>query len=122
MKGPLLDEKAKRGVVISADQPLYLPFDGDLPYFVSKLDWKNKKNSKSRGQSRPKPAPKVEKKKPQPKPKKTECPVTLSLLSAFCDDIVPPIPILLLTEKECQERIRRETQRARGKTGEVPRR
>jgi hypothetical protein len=118
VKGPILEEKGKRGVAIGADQPLFLPFDGEIPYPVPKVDWKERK-TKPKLPAKPKPqanpAAKNAEKKKQPKPKKIECPVTLSLLSAFCHDIIPPIPIILLTEKECQERMRRETTRARMK-------
>jgi hypothetical protein len=119
MKGPLLEEKGKKGIAIAANSPLFLPFDGELPFVVSHLEWKERKN-RSKAQTVPKPpASKIEKKKlqpqPKPKPKPIECPVVLSLLSAFCEDIVPPIPVIVLTEKECQERLRRENHRTRTK-------
>jgi hypothetical protein len=100
------------------NQPLFLPFDGELLYPVPKVDWKERKtkpNSPAKPKPQANPTSKNPEKKKQPKPKKIECPVTLSLLSAFCEDIIPPMPIILLTEKECQERMFRETTRARMK-------
>jgi hypothetical protein len=108
LHGPLSEEKGKRGTAIPADGVLLLPFDGEVPYPVPKLDWKERK-AKVRA---PASAARVrevrsagqQKKKPKP----IECPVTLSLLSAFCEDIVPPMPFVLLTENDLQERIKRE--------------
>jgi hypothetical protein len=116
VKGLILEEKGKRGVAIGANQLFFLPFDGELPWPVPNVDWKERK-TKPKAPTKPKsqanPTNKNPEKKKQPKPKKIECPVTLSLLSAFYEDIIQPMPIILLTEKKCQERMRRETTRAR---------
>jgi hypothetical protein len=108
LHGPLSDEKGKRGIAIPADAVLLLPLDGDLPYPVTKVDWRDRKaKPKAVGQpgiakeSKVLPAPKK-------KVKPIDCSVVLSLLSAFCEDIVPPLPFTLLTEKEVQERTKRE--------------
>jgi hypothetical protein len=108
LHGPLADEKGRRGTAIPAGSVLFLPFDGELPYPVSRVDWRERKTkSKPQGQqahvkeTKLGPAPKK-------KPKPIDCPVVLSLLSAFCEDIVPPLPFILLTEKEVQERVKRE--------------
>jgi hypothetical protein len=62
----------------------------------------------------------MNKKKPAVKIKKEmDFPVSLSLLSAFCEDIVPPLPIVLLTDKEVAERNRMENSRTRGRNHKI---
>jgi hypothetical protein len=120
MQGPLADEKGKRGVAIPPDGVLFLPFDGELPFPVTKLDWKDRKGkpkSTTQGIRMKEAKPQGQQKK---KPKPIECPVTLTLLSAFCEDIVPPMPFTLLTEKDLQDRAKRENpNRTRAKAHRV---
>lgn len=120
MKGPLSEEKSKKGPAIQADAVLYVPLDGDLPFVTQKIEWKDRRG---RGRipartKQPEPAVKQNGKKKQQRPRKgapIETPVTLSLLSAFLEDIVPPIPIIVKTEKELEEIQRVENSRTRGR-------
>lgn len=47
MKGALSEEKSRRGPAIQADGELFLPFDGEIPYPVKKIEWKDKKRGKA---------------------------------------------------------------------------
>lgn len=46
MKGALSEEKSRRGPAIQADGELFLPFDGEIPFPVNKIEWKDKKRGK----------------------------------------------------------------------------
>jgi hypothetical protein len=48
IRGPLLEEKGKRGLAIAADQPLLLPFDGEMPFPVPKVIGRRGKQSRKR--------------------------------------------------------------------------
>lgn len=105
IKGPLSEEKSRRGPAIPADGELFLPFDGEIPFPVPKCEWKDKKQ-----RIRPQPKPQESSKSKSrrqvtpPPPKelrpKLECNVQLSLLSSFLDDEVPPLPFILLPDRE----------------------
>lgn len=43
MKGPLSEEKNRRGPAIPEGGEIILPFDGEIPYNVQKIEWKEKK-------------------------------------------------------------------------------
>ncbi|OHS99777.1 hypothetical protein TRFO_33695 [Tritrichomonas foetus] len=117
LKGPISEEKGKRGPAVQHDMPLILPFDGEIPFNTPKIEWKERKTK-----NRPAPKPRNQQnngyksKNTNHKHRtvasrrniKQECPVALSLLSAFCEDIVPPMPFTLLTEKEFAERHKQE--------------
>lgn len=121
--GPLSDDKGRRGPAIQADQELVLPLDGFIPFSTQKVEWKEKKARPKPAQAQtqlrsPSPPPttrsrqysppplpltrdKKKKKAQQEKKKKQqEEDVHLSLLSAFSFDVIPPIPIILVSEKE----------------------
>lgn len=44
MKGPLSEEKNRRGPAIPEGGEIILPFDGEIPYNVQKIEWKEKKS------------------------------------------------------------------------------
>jgi hypothetical protein len=121
MKGPMLEDKAPRG--ISEDSELLLSMDADLPYAVEKPFWKLKK-PKPPGKTRsgktriPRPPakPAIETKSRSKKTEvveaetrtmktrsTTDFPFALTLLSAFCEDACPPIPLILKDKREMQE-------------------
>ena len=116
LKGPLSEEKSRRGPAIPASGELFLPFDGDIPYPVRKCEWKERKQ-------RTRIAPPEKK----PKPVKTERmtrrksiePIVrehqykdgeLTLLSSFLDSSAPPAPFVILPDEETVEqyKIQRE--------------
>lgn len=129
LQGPISEEKGKRGPAIQHDMPLILPFDGDIPFNTPKVEWKEKKN-KMRQNNKTKPATtpastttssrksnstsrghgnsQSNSRRKGTSDHSQEFPVTLSLLSGFCEDIVPSIPITLLTEKEYAEKHKHE--------------
>ena len=117
LKGPLSEEKGKRGPAIAADKAILLPLDGELPFPTPKVEWKDRRAKSVRVK-----VATVERgtrlstrKKGQQKARKPEeCPIALGLLTAFCEDIVPPMPVVVLTEKELEERSRQENSRTRG--------
>jgi hypothetical protein len=111
-KGPLFEEKGKKGVAIGAGQRVILPFDGELPYPVPKIDWKDR--SRKPVQQRPQPGTAANREKPvRRKPPARKAPVEANapwtLLSAFADDFVPALPVKLLTEREMEEATRKES-------------
>lgn len=100
MKGPLQD--IRRGTPVTADSVLYLPLDGEIPYALPKCEWKSSRaKAKIKSNSR---------NKTQQKKNETGQhidmlnPVNLSLLTAFCEDAVPPMPITIVNEKEAINR------------------
>ena len=111
LKGPVSEEKGKRGPAIQHDTPLILPFDGEIPFNTPKVEWKERK-VKSRHQSKNQSINSSKAKGTQNAKRRGSRVVTpsvpLSLLSAFCEDIIPPIPITLLTEKEAAEKRKQE--------------
>jgi hypothetical protein len=121
MKGPILEDKSPRGIAEHTE--LLLSMDADLPYAVDKPFWKAKK-AKPTGKprnARPKaahPPPKgVIETRTRPKKKeaaeveprtmktrsKADFPFSLTLLSAFCEDACPPMPLILRDDKEKKE-------------------
>jgi hypothetical protein len=121
MQGPLSEEKGKRGMAIPPDGVLLLPFDGELPFPVLKPDWKDRKGKPKPNSQSGRPKDTKAQVLPKKKPKPIDCPVTLSLLSAFCEDIVPPMPFTLLSEKDLQDKAKREnSSRTRAKIQRAP--
>jgi hypothetical protein len=86
-KGPLSNDKGRRGPAILENGEIVLPFDAGLPFDVPRIGWKDKRQKpKAHGeQSR-------------------SAGVELSLLSAFVSDIVPPLPIVLLPDHNAVEK------------------
>ena len=105
MKGPLGEDKTKRGPAIPAGGEIILPLDGDIPYPVRKCEWKDRKQRarvpppekrvKPRRRQEPVVAPKSEYAHPD-----------LTLLSAFYDESVPPMPFILLPNEDAVEQYR----------------
>lgn len=130
-KGPLLDEKARRGTAIPASGEIVLPLDGDIPYPTAKCEWKDRRQ-------RPRSAP-VEKKAKAPaateRPKRRQeaervnirpgyTHPGLTLLSLFVEAAVPPLPVVLLPDDEAVEQYRvqqeiRTRVRTRGRRSET---
>ena len=124
MKGPLSEEKSRRGPAIPANGEILLPFDGEIPYPIKKVEWKDKKQ---RGQkfstqkgiksttftTRSSALKKKSEKQASPPPsshKKNhyEPAISLSLLSLFYDDYVPPMPFVLLDDDEAVDRYKNQ--------------
>ena len=115
MKGPLCDEKSRRGPAIVEGGEIILPYDGDIPYPVPKIEWKDKKARPKQQTITPKPrsvSPPTfhemhTRKSSKPKKterqmltrKKVEASPALTLLSCF-DEAVPPAPFVLLPDRE----------------------
>jgi hypothetical protein len=109
LKGPLSEERGKRGMAIGADKPVILPFDGELPFPVPQLEWKDKKGKPQERKEKPAaPRERQPKKKPPPKKPPVDIGMPLTLLSGFLEDFVPPMPVKLLTEKELEDRRQKE--------------
>jgi hypothetical protein len=117
LKGPLFEERGKRGMAIVADGRLILPFDGELPYPAGKSEWKEKKGKRAQPKPQTPPVPKEKTilKKKQPKKIIGDVGITLSLLVGFTDDAVPPLPFRLMTEKEIDERNKKAAGKARAR-------
>lgn len=135
-KGPLSEEKSRRGPAIPENGELFLPFDGDIPYPICKYEWKQKKTRNRTAPPPPKPKPP----KPIPNgrktrksgnisrkdsqefvPKKPEIDYSLTLLSSFMDDAVPPMPFILLSDRKAVEKYKSQMEikaRTRHKNGE----
>jgi hypothetical protein len=118
-RGPLADERSSRGPAIPELADLYLPLDGEIPYPVEKPFWKLRKESKPKVVTRSKAKasevvkkvdPRVTKKKKEVEAEakvmktraRTEFPFQISLLSAFIESAVPPLPIVLRDPKEVE--------------------
>ena len=104
MKGPLSEDKSKRGPAIPAGAEIVLPLDGDIPYPVRKCEWKERKQ-------RPKPVAQEKRAKPRPRQDKPIIPKTeysyeLTLLSSFYDESVPPMPFVLLPDQDAVDQYR----------------
>lgn len=95
-------------IAIPKGGELLLPLDGDLPYDVFIPLWKDKKQIVSKKPEVKKKNPPEYKSKQPPKPKKEKqtCPYSLSLLSSFYSEYVPPLPIKILSQNEIDERNR----------------
>ncbi|OHT00855.1 hypothetical protein TRFO_32373 [Tritrichomonas foetus] len=46
MKGPLSEEKIRRGDAVPINGEIILPFDGDIPFPTEKIEWKDKRRRK----------------------------------------------------------------------------
>ncbi|EAY15650.1 PHD-finger family protein [Trichomonas vaginalis G3] len=106
LTGPLADDK--NGQCIKAGEEVILPFDGELPYHVETKPWKGKKQ-RSRQPVKQKEEKKQQKKKVQQQQKKkppTEPFPPLTLLSSFLEDIIPPIPVQIISDEEMADRMR----------------
>lgn len=127
LKGPISEEKGKRGPAVQHDMPLILPFDGEIPFNTPKVEWKERKtkarastkaktsfsgsnNSNSYSNSRrssnynTRSSSSSSRRRSVADSAAPALNFSCSLLSAFCEDTIPPIPIKLLTEKEFAER------------------
>jgi hypothetical protein len=86
-RGPLCDDKGRRGPAILENGEIVIPFDAGLPFDVQRIGWKEKRQ-RSRQQTE----------------QTRDVRVELSLLSAFVTDIVPPLPIVLLPDQDAVEK------------------
>jgi hypothetical protein len=104
MKGPLVEDRPRRGPAIPALSELVLPFDGELPYAVKKYEWRDRR-------TRTRPTRKLSQKE------KPSMLGQLTLLSSFVEDIIPPMPFILVRDRasaeNCISRMQRD--RNRGK-------
>jgi hypothetical protein len=91
-KGPLAE--VRRGPAIHSDGLLILPLDGEIPFRLPKCEWKIP--SAKQKLSKPVKSKTVSKREE----KKIDVSVQLSLLCAFSEDIVPPMPFSLVSERE----------------------
>jgi hypothetical protein len=91
-KGPLAE--TRRGPAIHSDGLLILPLDGEIPFRLHRCEWKVP--SAKTKVSKPAKSKTVSKSEE----KKIDVSVQLSLLSGFSEDIVPPIPFSLVSERE----------------------
>jgi hypothetical protein len=131
LKGPLSDEKSKRGLAIQPGGELLLPFDGELPYPIERTEWKERKRAPApprprapapapapapaeREPAKPRKPPAHVRQAPTPPPAEEESPLTL--LSAFLVDDIPTLPIVLLPDREAVERYKSQLQEAKKKT------
>lgn len=94
MKGPVAEHK--RGPVILPDGVLSIPLDGDIPYPLPKCEWKTARQKYNATKTRARNQTKNN--------QKLETTVQLSLLSGFCEDVVPPLPFSLISDRESQSR------------------
>lgn len=113
LKGPLQD--VRKCVPVSANSELFLPLDGDLPYTLPKCEWKvpraKPKNAKPNSRS------KAQQRKNDPS-QKMEPSIVLSLLTSFCEDIIPPMPITLVNEKETTNKSTSKSRRTNKKSND----
>jgi hypothetical protein len=130
MKGPLSEEKARRGQAIPEGGELFLPFDGEIPFPVEKCEWREKKRPRQRTPPRPKepvPEPEVKPKKQQrprvpPKPAVVAEDSALTLLSGFCFDEIPTLPFILLPDQDAVEKYKNQQMqkaRVRNRKGKI---
>ena len=112
LKGPLIRESTskhqKRGPAIQANSELLLPLDSDLPYSVSKQDWKQRKIRTRKHQ----PVSSQHSNKNSEKNKSDQSNTqTPTLLTLFYDSSAPPLPLQVLTEEEVKvkERVREKS-------------
>ncbi|KAH0795367.1 PHD-finger family protein [Histomonas meleagridis] len=101
LKGPYVEEKSKSTHAIISKSQIILPLDGEIPFFLPKVEWRERKVKQRHRNTQPR---KPVKRKVEKQPKKPEePPVVLNLLSAFVNDIIPPLPYSLLTEQEIEQ-------------------
>ena len=112
MKGPLSEERhqGRNRLPILANSEIILPMDGQIPFPVKKVEWKERKVPAKKAQ--PQTQNKSNKSKSemttrsQDRKKKTknEKPQNiypeLTLLSSFYDDFIPPMPFIVLDDQE----------------------
>lgn len=105
LKGPLLDDKNRRGFAIQTGSELVLPFDGRIPFATNKTEWKDKRSKvkaakpiKSPKEVIPPPVKQKKGKKntSNQNARKNDVMVPLTLFSAFSNDAVPPLPFVIL--------------------------
>ena len=104
--GPLGDELSSslpQKVAIPAGGEIVLRLDGDIPFSVTRRPWREKKQ---RARSAPKAKEEKAKKKKAQSKKPQPGAVQLTLLSAFLEDAVPPMPFTIISDEEAAERLR----------------
>ena len=106
LKGPLSEEKNKRGPAIPKDGEIILPFDGVIPYEVEKIEWKDKKIRKTISHSHENETTKSNVlQNPKKKQKEDQvCNFQLSLLSSFLYEAVPPMPFVILPDQNAVDK------------------
>jgi hypothetical protein len=129
-KGPLAEEKARRAVAIPEGGEVLLPFDGEMPYPVEKVEWRDKRRARVK-QVRARTVAEKEKDKEKDvevvKRRKARMRVpeeqesSLSLLSGFLFDEIPAVPIVLLPDRDAVERYKSQEMkvRARRRKGKI---
>jgi hypothetical protein len=106
MKGPLCDDRSRRTLVIPEGGELVLPFDGDIPYPVQEIQWKDKKVKYVKP---PEPIDaKPVKQRPPKATKLVDIDSPLTLLSAFLVDDVPVLPVILLPDRDAVEKYNKQ--------------
>jgi hypothetical protein len=110
MKGPLSDEKARRGPAIAENGELFLPFDGEIPFPVEHVAWKEKKLKLRPSSGKSRQAAKSDAKFKKVRSSRPaardladlESPITL--LSGFLTDEIPILPIVLTRYEESADK------------------
>ena len=138
MKGPLNEEKSRRGFAISPDMEIILPFDGDIPYPIPKCNWKEKKRhilvpTEVKDEIvKQKQSIQTRSKKKNNKydndliinmTKKENTNDGLTLLSSFIDESASTIPFILLPDDETVAKykaIKENKERVRSRRGRYP--
>ncbi|KAH0787921.1 PHD-finger family protein [Histomonas meleagridis] len=130
MKGPLNEEKSRRGFAIQKDCEIILPFDGEIPYPTPKCEWKEKKRKvktiieikddpeyKTSMQTRAaiKKKNKSDDELLMSISRKHELASGISLLSTFTDESVPVIPFILLPDDEAVQRFKEKQEKGKFK-------
>ena len=133
MKGPLNEEKSRRGFAIQKDCEIILPFDGEIPYPLPKCEWKEKRRKvktiieikddpeyKTSMQTRAssKKRNKSDEELMLSISRKQEMASNLTLLGTFVDEGVSVIPFILLPDDEAVQRFKekQESRKLRGKS------
>lgn len=100
---PLDDDRTRSNISVESHGEIILPLDGEIPFPVEEQKWRDAK-SRARG-----PRHKDDKSKKkiivQRKPVQASSPVIeLTLLSAFLEDYIPPLPFQIISHEEAMER------------------
>jgi hypothetical protein len=94
-----------------------LPFDGELPYPIEKVEWRDKRRTRSRPVKAKPPSQDGEPAKRRKAririPDEEES--SLSLLSGFLFDEIPSVPIVLLPDKDAVEQYKSQEQKVRAR-------
>ncbi|KAH0792824.1 PHD-finger family protein [Histomonas meleagridis] len=128
MKGPLNEEKSRRGFAIQKDSEIILPFDGDIPYPLPKCEWKEKRRKvKTIIEIKDDPEYKTSmqtrsstKKKNKSDDnlminisRKHELASNMTLLGTFVNDSVPVIPFILLPDDESVQKFKEKQEKGK---------